>query len=358
MNKRKIIIFQFLLIGILLAGCSSAGEVADKKEETNKKLHIVSTIFPLYDWTENILGEKSLGSKMSSDTYSTIDTSLVEHTLLLDGSTDIHSFEPRVNDIVTISNCDIFIYVGGESEEWVTKALEQAENKNMKVVRLMDYLEENLKEEEIVNSIKNQEELFEDSDSDEKDKEVESGEPEYDEHIWLSVRNASICVDAITDALTQVDSDNADIYISNAYIYKNELKKLDSEYIDMISKANVNTILVADRFPYRYLADDYGISYFAAFSGCSAESEADFETIKFLIEKIEEYELKAILVNENSDKRLANTIIKSAGEKNSVYLSNDTLELNSLQSVRLSDENADYIEIMRDNLNVLMKALY
>lgn len=355
MNKRKLLIFQFLLVSMLLAGCSSAGNAADRKEEANNKLHIVSTIFPIYDWTENILGTKSSGSETASNTYSTIDQSLVEHTLLLDGSTDIHSFEPSVKDIVTISNCDIFIYVGGESEAWVTKALEQAENKNMKVVRLMDCLEEHLKEEESVNSIKNQEELIEDSD--EKDKEAESSEPEYDEHVWLSVRNASVCVDAIKDALIQADPDNAGIYDGNAYIYKNKLMKLDLEYTDMMSKAGGHTILVADRFPYRYLTDDYGIDYFAAFSGCSAESEADFETIKFLIDKMETFDLKAILVNENSDRKLADTIIKAAGEKNSVYLSNDVLELNSLQSVSLSDENADYMKLMEQNLNVLKAAL-
>ena len=264
-----------ILLGVMSISIAFAGiHTAEAKttEETDKKLNIVTTIFPEYDWTRVILGDRA------------DDVNL---TMLLDNGTDLHSFQPAVKDIMKVSSCDLLIYVGGESDQWIEDALESAQNKDMKTINLMEVLGDSIKEEETVEGMQ---ESDHDHDHDHEDEE----EKEYDEHVWTSMRNAEVICDAIAETLEEMDPENKEIYQSNAETYKEKLSALDEEYQEKVDSAKQKTLIFADRFPFRYLVDDYGISYYAAFSGCSAESEASFKTITFLAGKVDELGLKDV----------------------------------------------------------------
>ena len=257
--------------------------------------------------------------------------------MLLDNGTDLHSFQPAVKDIMKVSSCDLLIYVGGESDQWIEDALESAQNKGMKTINLMEVLGDTIKEEETVEGMQ------------------ESGHGhEYDEHVWTSLRNASVICDIIAETLEEMDPENKDVYASNAAAYQKKLSDLDTEYQNTVDSAKQNTLLFADRFAFRYLVDDYGLNYYAAFSGCSAESEASFKTVTFLAEKLDELGLKTVLTIEKSDDRIAQTVIENTETKDQKIL-----ELNSMQSIT-SDEITDgvtYLSVMEDNLDVLKEAL-
>ena len=294
---------------------------------SGNKLKIVATIFPEYDWTREILGDHLKD---------------VDLTLLLDNGTDLHSFQPAVKDIMKVSSCDLLIYVGGESDQWIEDALKSAANPDMKTINLMETLKDFIKEEETVEGMQ------------EKHHSHEEDEKEYDEHVWTSLRNASAAAEVIADTLAELDPENSDIYKENLRSYQGELSSLDNEYQKTVDQSTHKTLLFADRFPFRYLVDDYGISYYAAFSGCSAESEASFKTITFLAGKVDELGLKDIFTIEKSDDRIAETVIENTRDKDQ-----KVAVLNSMQSIT-SEEIADgttYLSIMEDNLKVLKAAL-
>ncbi|MBQ3335751.1 MAG: zinc ABC transporter substrate-binding protein [Eubacteriaceae bacterium] len=316
-----------LMVVLLLAGCSNARNNTDSND--NKQLSIVATIYPEYDWVLNILGEKKDNAEVM---------------LLVDNGTDLHSYEPTAKDMVTIAKCDVFIYVGGESDQWVEDALKQATNKNMQVVNLMDVMGDTKKEEELKEGMQTKKEIIK----------KEETEPEYDEHVWLSLKNTQKFVMAIADAVAKADAANADIYLANAKSYSDKLSALDGEYTKTVKNAKQRTLLFGDRFPFRYMTEDYGIDYYAAFNGCSAETEASFETIKFLAGKVDELNLKNVMIIENSDGEIARTIIKNTKNKNQKILI-----LDSLQSVGKKDMESGqtYLKIMESNLNVIKEAL-
>lgn len=322
-----------ILLGVVSIGVPFWGmhtAEAGINKSTDKKMKIVTTIFPEYDWTRNILGEREKD---------------VDLTMLLDNGTDLHSFQPAVKDIMKVSSCDLLIYVGGESDQWIEDALKSAKNKNMKTINLMEVLGDIVKEEETVEGMQGSEHGHDHEDEDEK---------EYDEHVWTSMRNASVICDAIAETLEEMDSENKEIYHSNVDSYKAKLSALDQKYQDAVDSAKQDTLVFADRFPFRYLVDDYGLNYYAAFSGCSAESEASFKTVTFLAGKLDELGLKTVLTIEKSDDRIAQTVIENTKEKDQKIL-----ELNSMQSIT-SDEIKDgvtYLSVMEDNLKVLEEAL-
>ena len=324
-----------ILLGVMSISIPFAGiHTAEAKttEETDKKLNIVTTIFPEYDWTRAILGDRA------------DDVNL---TMLLDNGTDLHSFQPAVKDIMKVSSCDLLIYVGGESDQWIEDALESAQNKDMKTINLMEVLGDSIKEEETVEGMQ---ESDHDHDHDHEDEE----EKEYDEHVWTSMRNAEVICDAIAATLEEMDPENKEIYQSNAETYKEKLSALDEEYQETVDSAKQKTLIFADRFPFRYLVDDYGLNYYAAFSGCSAESEASFKTVTFLAGKVDELGVKSVLTMEKSDDRIAQTVIENTKAKDQKIL-----QLNSMQSIT-SEEIADgstYLSVMEDNLGVLKEAL-
>ena len=294
------------------------------------KVKVVTTIFPEYDWVKQIAGEKSAN---------------IDLTLLMDNGVDLHSFQPSVKDIAKISNADIFIYVGGESDEWVEGVLKSAKNKKLLSINLLEILEGKLHEEEVIEGMECEEEDEEDGAEEEK---------EYDEHVWLSLKNAKILCNAITEALCQKDAENASLYKKNYAAYSAKLDSLDKEYADCVKNAKRKTVLFGDRFPFRYMIEDYKLNYYAAFLGCSAETEASFKTVLFLAKKTDELKLPYILQIETSDGKLASTILKNSKSKNTKILTID-----SLQSTTSSDikNGASYINSMKKNLETLKLAL-
>ncbi|MCR4731428.1 MAG: zinc ABC transporter substrate-binding protein [Saccharofermentans sp.] len=532
----SVVVAAFLAVGSLTA-CSSAG--ANGKN----KIKIVTTIFPEYDWVMNVLGENPAGAEV---------------TMLLDNGVDLHSFQPTATDIMKISSCDLFVYVGGESDDWVEDALKEATNKDMVVINLLDVLGDKVKEEEVVEGMQegehhhdheggeedhdhehSHEEEKEITEADIKPREVsefagewqslypvlmtgaldeyvkyqaekksitveesraqieakwncgvktikiegnsitlyyddgtkatgtyeyagfatkkddtgkitsirheflrtsgdgpkyvmlndhghepadsvehfhiyfgdnnfdelvtttsnpffvdakldakgcldnvmgheqghdhssqeteadhdhehdhehhhEEGEIEYDEHVWLSLRNAQVLVQSISDAMQKIDSANAATYKKNSDSYIESLKSLDNDYKAVVDAASNKTILFGDRFPFRYMVDDYGLTYYAAFVGCSAESEASFETITFLSKKVDELKLPVVLTIEGKDHRIAETIVQNTASKDQKIMT-----LDSMQSASTADYKGGttYLSIMKANLSVLTEAL-
>lgn len=313
-------------------GASTDNNSSVNNTTSENKISVVTTIFPEYDWVREIVG----------------DNDNVEITMLLDNGVDLHNYQPTAEDIMKIATCDVFVYVGGESDEWVEDALSEATNKDMQVVNLLESLGESVKEEEVVEGMMAEEE--EEAEAEEGEEE----EVEYDEHVWLSLKNAQVLVDAIEQAIATVDADNADTYAANASAYIDELAALDEKYQATIDAASVKTVLFGDRFPFRYLVDDYGLDYYAAFVGCSAETEASFETVTFLAGKVDELNLNTVFTIENSDQKIAKTIIENTAAKDAQILT-----LDSLQSTTMDDVNAGvtYLSVMEGNLDILSQGL-
>ena len=317
------------LVLALLAGCGSGQSASAPEEEAQEKtLSIVTTIFPEYDWVCQILGER---------------LEKADVTMLLDTGVDLHNYQPTADDIVTVSNCDLFIYVGGESDEWVDDVLAAANNPDLVAIDLMEVLGDSVKEEEVVEGME------EEAEEEDAGKEVE-----YDEHVWLSLKNASILCQEIANRLGEIDPDGKTAYDANVAAYLEELSELDLEYQAMIENSSKKTVLFGDRFPFRYLTDDYGLNYYAAFVGCSAETEASFETVVFLANKVDELGLPAVLKIEGSDGKLAQTIVD-----NTTKQSAEIFELDSMQSVTAADvaQGANYLAAMENNLFILQEAL-
>lgn len=381
-KKKKLSASSLLLAGLFLCivlsvGCSVVKNTSGKnttrknaesentieqnsiEKGNSNKISIVCTTFPQYDWVKNILGEEA---------------ECFNVTLLLDNGVDMHSYQPAVKDIATAGSSNLFIYVGGESDTWVEDALKEAKNKDLKAINLMETLGNSVKEEEVVEGMQEereslghsheksskekqeqtQKESHENSQEINGQKEAADEEPEYDEHIWLSIRNAEIMVKNIEKAIEQLDSDNAKVYQTNAENYIKKLDTLDKQYANTIQNAKYKAILFGDRFPFRYMADDYDLKYYAAFAGCSAETMAGFETVTFLAKKADELRLPVILTIENSDGRIAEAVKSNTTKKNQKILA-----MNSLQSVT-KEQIADgitYLQVMQENLSVLSEAL-
>ena len=348
---KKIAFLAFLIFGaaFMLSAC---GTESGKKDSSQKKISIVATIYPQYDWIKNILGER---------------INDVDLKLLIKNGTDLHSYKPSAQDIATIAKADLVVYVGGESDEWIEKALAATPKDGRIALNLMKALGDRVKKEEIVEGMQAEEHHEHGEEVEEHEHEhhehAEKHEDEHhhheevenDEHIWLSLKNAWILVNALAQSLSKVDSANSSIYTANAVLYNAKLWALDSEFTTAVSGASQKTILFGDRFPFRYLVDDYGIKYYAAFVGCSAESEASFETVTFLAGKMDSLQLPAIFTIDGSNGKIARTILDASKKSKNAQV----LTLNSMQSV--TDEQikagVDYLSIMRDNLEVLKKAL-
>ena len=310
---------------------------------------VVATIFPVYDWVREVAGDD------------------VDLTLLLDNGVDLHSYQPTAQDIMKVATCDMFVYVGGESDDWVEDALSEAVNSDMVVVNLVEAMGEDIKMEEIVEGMEHEHEEDHDYDEDEHDEEHEheedddhdndenhDHEDEADEHVWLSLRNAQKLVKVLASALGEADPANAERYAANADAYAEKLAALDAEYAAVCEGADYDTLLFGDRFPFRYLTDDYGLKYYAAFSGCSAESEASFETVVFLAGKLEELQLPAVMTIEGSDGRLADTVVQATGTRDAKILTLDSMQSTTGEDLK---NGATYLSIMEENLEVLRQAL-
>ena len=317
-----------------------------KKTEKNNKVKVVTTIFPEYDWAREIIGDKA---------------SNVELTLLLGNGVDLHSYQPSIQDIAKISTADIFIYVGGESDGWVKDALKNAKNKNMKVINLLETLGDKVKAEEVKEGMQaEEEEEHEHHHHDEAEEhhhhhhDDDEDEIEYDEHVWLSLRNAKILSAEIATAICEKDAANAATYKANLANYSARLDALDAKYAAAVKAAGKKTILFGDRFPFRYLVDDYGLDYYAAFVGCSAETEASFETVIFLAKKVDELGLNSVLIIESGDGKIARTIIQNTKKKNAKVLTLDSIQSTTAKQAATG---TTYLSIMEANLAILSEAL-
>lgn len=330
MKRIKTLILCVLLCTTLLtfAGCSNG------TDSTGGKINIVCTTYPQYDWIQNIIGEEQ-------DKFNV--------TLLIDGGVDLHSYQPSAKDMAKISSADMFVYVGGSSDAWVSDAVRETANKNMKKVNMMELLGDRAKEEEVVEGMQSDEHEHDDTTTSRE----ESEDIEYDEHIWLSIKNAKILTQKLADVIKELETDNKEQYQSNADAYIKQLSDLDREYESVIGSSRLKTVVFGDRFPFRYLVDDYNLDYYAAFVGCSAETEASFKTVTFLAGKVDEIGAKVILAIDGSDEKIANTIKDNTKDKNQ-----EILVMDSMQSVNEKEsEDYTYINIMIKNLTVLKQAL-
>ena len=343
---------------------AAASMKENEKEASDKKLSVVCTIFPEYDWVKEVVGDKK-------DNY--------DITYLLENGVDLHSYQPTAEDMAKISSCDLFVYVGGESDGWVEKAVKDASNPNMQVINLMETLGSNVKEEEVVEGMQGHDHEHgheEDADHDHKHEHEEDAdhdhdhdheheedehhhhhegeETEYDEHVWLSLKNVPVLVNEIAAKLQIIDPENKDVYTANSAAYIQKITELDAKYVEVVKNSSKKTILFGDRFPFRYLADDYGLKYYAAFVGCSAETEASFETVAFLAGKTDELGLSRVCTIENSDGKIADTVIQNTKNKDQKIA-----VLNSMQSVTANDieSGVTYLSIMEENLKVLEEVL-
>ncbi|MBR4428430.1 MAG: zinc ABC transporter substrate-binding protein [Clostridia bacterium] len=327
MKKTIVLILTLCMLLTAFAGCGKTVDpatTAPTNPAAEKTLKIVCTVFPQYDWVCNILGDRLQ------------DTEL---TLLLDSGVDLHSYEPLPEDLIALAKCDLFIYIGGESDEkWAPDTIETTGVKN--AMNLLEALGDAAKEEAEVAGMQEEEE--------------EEEEGALDEHIWLSLKNAVILCGAICDKLCEIDPAYADIYKANAEAYIGELSALDVSFAEVIAAAKYSAILVADRFPFRYLCEDYGITPYAAFSGCSTECQASMGTIATLAGYLDELGMNTVLVTESSDRSTAQAVINSSNNKDCGIAA-----LDSMQGVTASrvQEGATYLNIMRENLTVLQGAL-
>ena len=318
--KRTIcfIVAAILLIASLV-GC------APKKEKGG--FEIVCTVFPIYDWVRNIVGEASED---------------ISVTLLVKNGTDPHSYTPSPADIAKISSCDLIFYVGGESDIWVSDVIKEKTNKDMKSVALLETLGDR---------------AFVAEEHYHHEHEHENGhdhtENAYDEHVWLSLKNAEFLCGKISETLCQELEECSEEIKQNAEEYIEKISSLDADYASAVASAERDTIVFADRFPFSYLFEDYDLNYFAAFSGCSADSEATFETVTFLAKKVDELEIKYLIILENSSRSLAETVISSSASKSA-----EILVIDSMQSINAADiGEAGYLSIMENNLSVVKIAL-
>ena len=332
--QKKILIFLTLSL-FLIISCNDADK--NNKEKTNDgKIKVVSTIFPIYDFTKNIAGDN------------------VNIQMIIRPGIEIHSFNATPADIINIQNSDVFIYIGGESEAWAEKVVDSMDTNGKKIIKLMDYVK--ALDEEIVEGMEHEEghNHEKESNHDEHEDYIEEShthEGIYDEHIWTSPQNAKLMVTAICNALSEIDANNADLYNANADKYNQELTALDNEIKNTVASSKRKNIVFGDRFPFRYLAEEYGLEYRAPFTGCSSQVDASPKTIAYLIDYIKDNKIPYLYYIELSNEKIANTLIEQTGA--------EKLKLHSVQNVSKEefDSGATYLSIMRDNLKSLKKGL-
>ncbi len=299
------------------------------------RARIVATTFPIYDWTRQILGDNAGGAEL---------------VLLLRSGADLHSYIPTAADLRVVAACDLFIYNGGESDSWAPRVLAQDAKPGRRVLNLMQTLGAAAKEEKHAEGMEHGHACHDAACHNEA---RHGGERELDEHVWLSLRHAATLVEAIANEICAIDPANAQTYRANASAYRQRLAALDAEYAAAVASARRKTILVADRFPFRYLADDYSLAFHAAFPGCSAESEASFKTIAFLARKLDELRLPVILTTESPNSKIAEAVRRATKTRDQRILALDSLQSTGADAAGTTR----YLDAMKRNLEVLKAAL-
>ena len=318
--SKILLIFVVAVFSIVsLTGCN-------KNKDNENKLTIVTTNFPSYDFARAVVK----------------DNKDVELKMLLKPGAESHDFEPTPQDIIDIKNSDLFIYTGGESDEWISDILDDIDTDKTKVIKMMDLVD--VKEEEIV-------EGMEDEEHEEEEEHHDEEEVEYDEHVWTSPVNAIKIVNALRDEVVSIDNDNKKVYEDSAKEYIDKLEKIDNEFKDIVKNAKRKEIIFGDRFPLRYFVDEYNLKYYAAFPGCSAQTEASAKTISYLVDKVKEDKIPVVFHIELSNGKIAEAISKETGAK--------VLEFNTAHNISQKDFDAGvtYVDIMEENTKVLKEAL-
>ena len=332
--KKIVFVAIIFALFMMFVACESNSE---KKTAADKKISIIAAIYPQYDWLKNVLGER-------------VDS--VDLNLLVKNGTDLHSYNPSAQDIASIANADMVVYVGGESDKWIEEALAATPKAGRVQVNQMIAMGDRVKEEEVVEGMQAEEDHHHEHGEEAKE---QTEDVENDEHIWLSLKNAEMLVMNLAETISKLDTAHAAEYRMNAALYIAKISGLDAQYHAVVDGAAHKVIVVGDRFPFRYLVDDYGIKYYAAFVGCSAESEASFETVAFLAGKMDSLALPAIFTIDGSNGKIARAILDASKKSKETPV----LTLNSMQSV--TDEQiragADYLSMMHENLEVLKKAI-
>lgn len=326
---------------LLLSGCGrQPGTDGMKPQEDSGKLNVVTTLFPYYDFVRQIAGDN------------------VELTMVIPAGMDSHSFEPTPADMLTIQNADVLISNGGEMEQWLAQALDAVDTSHMTVVSLMDYVD--VLEEEHVEGMEDASHEGHDHGSEDvhdhvidsfTDDDGHQVEIEYDEHIWTSPVNAMKLVEIIADTLIQADEAHSEVYQANRDAYLQQLLTLHGQFLDVVKHEKRNMIIVGDKFPFRYLADEYGLHYRAAFSGCSTDTEPSAKTIAYLIDKVKEEQIPAVYYLELSSHRVSEIISEETGA--------EPLLLHSCHNVTRAqfDSGITYLELMENNVENLRKGL-
>lgn len=315
-----VIVTSLILVATLCACGNKENSTSKAPSDSDGKISVVTTIFPPYDFTRQVGGDN------------------VDLTMLLKPGTESHNYDPTPQDIIKIQNCDLFIYVGGESDEWVKDILESDKSKPKKIISLMDCVD--TVQEEIVEGMQQ-----------DQDEDGDSHEIEYDEHVWTSPKNAIIISKKISSALVELDKDNAKAYEKNITEYSQKLSLLDSKFQNIVDNAKRKTIIFGDRFPMRYFADEYGLKYYAAFPGCSSETEPSAATVSFLIDKVKAEKIPVVFSIEFSNGKVADTICEDTGAKKLTFHSCHNITQEQF------DSGVTYIDLMNQNAENIKEAL-
>ena len=336
--KRFIITILFLSLSAYIAFAGGRRDTA----VNNGRLNVVATIFPAYDFVRQIAGDR------------------VNLTMLLSPGVESHSFEPSPRDIITINNSDVFIYTGGDMDTWIDRILRSMDTRSMRILAMMDAVNLLMEDHhEHHDAHPHHDEYYDEEHFDphartqhECDDDCDHGLPHFDEHVWTSPRNAIQIVRVITDTLSAADPSNAAFFRENAAAYIEELRKLDAAFSEVVAGARRTTIVFGDRFPFRYLAHDYGLTYHAAFPGCSTQTDPSPATIAFLINKVRDERIPVVFHIELSSELIANVIVEATGARK--------LMLHSAHNVTRQDFNAGlgYLDFMRRNIENLRIALH
>lgn len=302
---KKIIAVFLILLLLLTSGCSTPA-----KDEDEGKLKIIATIFPQYDFARHLAGDKA------------------QVQMLITPGTESHSFEPTTSDIMDINECDIFIYTGGESDSWIDDLLENTDNPSMKIISLLDCVDTHI-----------------------EDHHHEHNHSHTDEHVWTSPVNSMKICEEICSVMCEKDPANADYYNHNLTEYLDELGELDKNFREVAENSQRNTMIFADRFPLKYFAQEYNLSHYAAFSGCSDDTEPSAATVAMLIDKVKEENIPVVLKIELSSDSIASTVGKETGAK--------VMTFYSCHNISKEDFNKGetYLSLMQKNVETLKTAL-
>lgn len=309
--KRKIYRIMSVIVAALTFCLFTA--CGNETADDSGRLKIIATLFPQYDFAKQITGDNA------------------DITLLLTPGSESHTYEPTPKDVSKIQQADVFLYIGGESEVWADEILESAQNKNLKIVRLMDYIEP-----------------VEEAHEDDGHEHEEVG---YDEHIFTSLKNSLTLLDEICNAICEEDKENEELYRQNAAAYAEKISELDASFTDMVNSAERKTVVFGDRFPFAYFAKDYGLECHAAFSGCSSETEASSATISSLIDIVKKEEIPTVFYIEFSSQSIADKIAGASGAKTALLHSCHNISKQDLE------KGTSYVDLMTQNYQNLSEAL-